>query len=197
MAQSVSDQVVALLEGVKSTDNAARQQAEAQLQQLRASNARELYQGFIATSFYNHRGSSANALCMHSTEPQYPEGYNDGNENGNLLYGTEYRSTMQSSFDKNIEGDAACVVCSRGGYAKPYVQWGRRTCSNSHRTEYSGIMMGSLSTSYRGEHLCVSDDRAVHASSSYARENAGHLYPAQIRTGLPASAYPPHSTVAC
>ena len=48
MAQTATDQQMAgLLEGLKSADNQTRTQAEAQLTQLRAGSARDLYNSFM------------------------------------------------------------------------------------------------------------------------------------------------------
>ena len=128
--------------------------------------AERLYEGFIALGRWNDRGSNAKALCLHVTNPEYPLGYDDRDQVGSSLYGAEYYPTG-GPFDRNIFGDAACVMCSHGGYAKPYVQWGRTQCSNGHLTEYSGVVMGSLdsSSAYRSEHLCVDAVRGVHSRS--------------------------------
>eukprot|EP01050_Picozoa_sp_SAG11_P038874 SAG11_NODE_16082_length_557_cov_1.006550_1_plen_44_part_01 len=41
-------------------------------------------------------------------EPEYPQGYSDSNNQGNLLFGTEYENT--GAIDANLNGDAACAV---------------------------------------------------------------------------------------
>merc|ERR1719284_1929595 len=94
----------------------------------------------MAASRYNHNGGGMEFLCMHPT-PQFPPGWKNQNNNGNLLYGVEYQNT--GSLDKNHDKDAACAVCQRDGATTTYVQWGRRTCSNGHRTEYAGLIMGN------------------------------------------------------
>ena len=66
----------------------------------------KLYDGFIAGSHYSHNGGGYNYVCMHP-EPQFPEGFNDGDHNGNLLYGTEYENT--GAIDANHDGDGACA----------------------------------------------------------------------------------------
>ena len=66
-----------------------------------------LYSGFIAGSHYIHNGGGANYICMHPA-PQYPEGYDDRDQNGNLLYGTEYQNT--GAVDQNHDGDAVSVL---------------------------------------------------------------------------------------
>eukprot|EP01050_Picozoa_sp_SAG11_P036514 SAG11_NODE_13938_length_632_cov_1.151970_1_plen_84_part_00 len=71
-------------------------------------------------------------------EPQYPEGYSDGNQNGFMMYGTEYQNT--GAIDANQDGDAACAVCQSSN-PSVMIQWGRQTCSNGFTTEYAGLIM--------------------------------------------------------
>jgi hypothetical protein len=78
----------------------------------------KLYDNFMAGSKYDHRGSGYNALCMHPS-PQWPPGASTANNNGNLLYGTEYE--VQGA---KKDMDAACAVCLAPNYVKTYVQWG-------------------------------------------------------------------------
>merc|ERR1711998_185026 len=47
------------------------------------STATTLYTGFIAGAYYTNTGGGYNHLCMHP-QPEYPEGYSTGNQNGNL-----------------------------------------------------------------------------------------------------------------
>ena len=88
-------------------------------------------------------------------------------------------------------------MCSRGGYAKPYVQWGRTQCSNGHLTEYSGVVMGSFYTRYRSEHLCVDPEREIHSRSDDHAHYAAWLFTTEIGLGLPADKYPQYREVAC
>ena len=67
-----------------------------------------LYEGFMASSRHDHNGGGYNFLCMHNT-PQYPAGHNNGDQNGNLLYGTEYQNT--GAIDQHHDKDAACSMC--------------------------------------------------------------------------------------
>merc|ERR1712096_122034 len=68
-----------------------------------------LYDGMMASGHYGHSGSGANWLCMNPA-PQWPPGMHGGNQNGALLYGSEYQNT--GAVDKNHDKDAACAVCS-------------------------------------------------------------------------------------
>ena len=55
-----------------------------------------LYDGFIAGGAHTQYGGGANYLCMHPL-PQYPIGYDDGDQNGNRLYGSEYQGTSNAA----------------------------------------------------------------------------------------------------
>merc|ERR1712048_460761 len=98
------------------------------------SGVTKLYEGFIASDYYTHPGSGYNYLCMHP-QPQFPPGVSNGNQDGALLYGVEYQNT--GAVDKNHNKDAGCVLCEhKSSTGVPYVQWGRKKCSNGHKTEY-------------------------------------------------------------
>merc|ERR1712178_375664 len=73
------------------------------------SNAEKLYGGFIAVSYYTHNGGGMNHICMHPS-PQWPSGYSNGSQQGNLLYGVEYENTGSSAGNRNHDRDAACAV---------------------------------------------------------------------------------------
>ena len=145
---------------------------------------KKLYAGFIASSRHftdNHKGDGYNYLCMHP-EPEWPEGMNTGDQNGALLMGVEYQNT--GAVDKNQHKDAVCVVCQQDYAVRvPYVQWGRKTCSNGHHLEYYGVVMASLSTQHKSEWICVDWQRSTHKTSNDADEKAGRLYTAEMRTG--------------
>jgi len=143
----------------------------------------KLYEGFIANSYYSHKhhnGGGINALCMHNS-PQYPRGYNDGDQNGNLLYGTEYENT--GALDKNHNGDAACAVCEHKTSTTVYTQWGRTSCSNGHNLEYTGYLMSTHYGQNKAENICVDKERAVHAANSNGDQNGSLLYTSEMEGG--------------
>jgi hypothetical protein len=74
-------------------------------------------------------------------KPQFPPGMSNGDQNGALLYGTEYQNT--GAVDKNHDKDAGCSVCQHNTRSTVYTQWGRRTCSNGHKLEYWGLVMAN------------------------------------------------------
>merc|ERR1711998_123351 len=108
----------------------------------------QLYEGFMAVSHYTHNGGGANFVCMHP-KPEWPSGYRNGSQQGNLLYGTEYENT--GAVDLNHDRDAACSVCQHKMSPTIYIQWGRTSCSHNHTTEYSGVIMSSSYTQKKQE----------------------------------------------
>merc|ERR1712134_230117 len=146
-----------------------------------ANGATKLYEGFMANDYYTHPGSGYNYLCMHP-QPQWPSGMNTGNQDGALLYGVEYENT--GAVDKNYQKDAACAVCQQKSSTRvPYVQWGRKSCSNGHKLEYYGLIMANrYNHNSKSEYVCVDWDRAAHARSSNANHNGGLLYTTEMQT---------------
>jgi len=143
-------------------------------------NGQLVYTGFMAGAHYNHGGSGANYICMTTSGAEAPSGYSDGNQDGGLLYGTEYQNT--GAIDANHDGDAACAVCRYNSHHKDvYVQWGRSSyCSNSHHDVYSGHSMGNHYTQHRSTRVCVHTSRETHAQSSWSDNNGALLYTTEI-----------------
>jgi len=144
-------------------------------------DSERVYEGFIAGSRYDHGGSGANYICMTTTGAEAPSGYSDGNQDGSLLYGTEYENT--GAIDANHDGDAACAVCRSVSHHKDvYVQWGRSNfCSNSHSTVYQGYVMGEKYTHHRSTRLCVHTARETHARSEWTNHNGALLYTTELQ----------------
>merc|ERR1712072_146625 len=149
------------------------------------SSANLLYTGFMASGYYSQNGGGSNFLCMHPS-PQWAPGMSNGDQNGALLYGTEYENT--GAVDKNHNGDAACSVCEHNNSPSVYVQWGRKTCSNGHRMEYYGLIMANrYSHKGKSEYLCVDWDRAVHGTSTNTDHNGALLYTTEMQTSTHSS----------
>merc|ERR1712226_1059036 len=144
------------------------------------SGSTELYEGFIANSYYTHQGDGANYVCMHPS-PQFPSGYSNGNQNGALLYGTEYENT--GAVDKSHNADAGCAVCELKTSPNVYVQWGRKTCSNGQKTVYYGLIMANhYSHRSKSTYICVDWLRGTHSASSNSNHNGALLYTTEMET---------------
>ena len=140
-----------------------------------------LYAGIMAGAAHTHAGSGANHVCLHPS-PQYPEGFNDGNHNGALLYGTEYENT--GALDLNAQKDAACAVCVLQKPGSTYVQWGRSTsCSNGHTTLYTGLVMADTFIHPKSEFVCVDTAREAHGRSVTTSHDGNLLYTTEAEQG--------------
>merc|ERR1711959_117752 len=140
----------------------------------------KLYQGWIGGSNAGHPGGGNNYLCMHP-QPQWPPGMKTCNQNGALIYGTEYENT--GAIDKNHDKDAGCVVCARKGVGSVYKQWGRTSCTNNHERIYWGLIMATHYSQRKSRFICVDFERAVHARSSNANNNGALLYTTEMEQG--------------
>merc|ERR1712048_630243 len=158
------------------------------------SGTRRLYAGWIGGGAHNQNGSGANLMCMHP-EPQKPDGASTGNQNGALIYGTEYENT--GAVDKNHDKDAGCVVCEKVGVGSVYVQWGRTQCSK-HTTEYKGLIMASRYTNQKSEFICVDLERAFHSENNNGNQNGALLYTTEMEGGSSDEGMYPHNVeVSC
>ena len=155
--------------------------------------ADKLFTGYAAGAHYNHRGSGANTMCLHPN-PTYPPGTSSGNQNGALIYGTEYQNT--GAIDKNHDKDAVCAVCAVVGVT--FEQWGRDICPQGHRTEYKGVIMSNHYTQQPGEFVCVDLERAFMVSGHEGDHNGNLWYTTEYEQGsLPNSVYKHDSEASC
>ena len=153
------------------------------------SGTRQIYDGWVGGGAHNQNGSGANLMCMHP-EPQQPEGASTGNQNGALIYGTEYENT--GAVDKNHDNDAGCVVCEKANVGSVYVQWGRQTCTNGDKTEYWGVIMAQHYSQQKGEFICVDWERAPHSTSHNGSQNGHMLYTTEMEGGAADEQMYPH-----
>ena len=160
-------------------------------------HAVQLYEGFIAGKKFDQPGGGADYLCMHP-DPEYPVGHSDGNQDGNLLYGTEYENSGVVALDGDAaNGDAACSVCQTSG-SSVYIQWGRQTCSNGHTLEYAGLVMSTKFNQRRVSNICVDRDKALHTTSDGGDQDGALLYTTEMELGSADEVlYPPNREVGC
>jgi len=157
-----------------------------------AGGSTKLYDGMMAGEHYTHNGGGYQYLCMHP-QPQWPPGYSNGNQNGNLLYGTEYQNQGTSVGNKNHDRDAACAVCQQMSSTAVYVQWGRQSCAHGHTTEYAGLIMASHYSQRKSQHVCVDFAREWHAGNHNGDHNGALLYATEMEGGSSDEALYPHN----
>jgi len=111
---------------------------------------------------------------------------------------TSHRYQNTGAADKNENQDAACVMCERPDAVQTYVQWGRQTCTNGHRTEYNGLVMADHYTYKKSEYICVDYERAARARSSAGDQNGALLYTTEMEQGSSdTTQYPNNREVGC
>jgi len=160
-----------------------------------AEHATTLYMGYAASGHHSHRGSGWEHLCLHP-EPTYPTnlGYSGGNQNGALMYGTEYQNT--GAIDKNHDKDAVCAMCAVTG--NTFTQWGRDKCPDDHRTEYKGVVMASHYSQQPSEYVCVDLERAYMTNGQEGNHDGALWYTTEFQTGsLPSSNFKNDAEVSC
>ncbi len=160
--------------------------------------ATQLYKGFMAGCYYGQNGSGSNFLCMHP-QPQYPNGHSNGNQNGGLLYGTEYENQGTSLGNRNHDRDAGCSVCLTLGHRQVYVQWGRSaSCSNGHVTMYNGLVMSAHHGHKKHQWVCVDYQRDWHGRNSNGNQNGALIYATEMEGGsADESQYPHNREIGC
>ena len=68
-------------------------------------------------------------------------------------------------------------VCVDGGISRLQCVHlvGRQTCSNKHRTEYTGLVMNTHYTQQAVRAICVDVERAIHSASNFGDDNSALL----------------------
>jgi hypothetical protein len=154
--------------------------------------ATTLYSGFTAGSHYGHSGGGANTICLHP-QPTMANQYS-GDQNGALLYGTEYENT--GSADLHHDHDAACTVCAVMGTS--YTQWGRNVCPDGQKKEYSGYIMANHYTQYKSSFVCVDEERKFTSHSNTGNSNGNLWYTTEYELGaLPGNVFSQDAEATC
>jgi len=156
-----------------------------------------VYAGYAAGAHYTHTGGGASTLCLHET-PEWLT-YDDANQNGALLYGTEYETKGYgvASLVPLQDRDARCVVCEVPRSAEVLVP-GRVSCPAGWTLEYNGYLMANHYTQLKNDWSCV--DATPEATGSSADQNGNLWYPTEVECGsLPCQAggYVQDREVAC
>lgn len=114
-----------------------------------------VYTGYAASSRYTHGGAGANTLCMASV-PTW-DAYNDGNQNGALLYGMEFETGGQAvpGFPNVHDYDGVCAVCLAPAADLGFMYPGSQVCPSGWTTQYAGYIMATHYTQTKSEFVCV------------------------------------------
>ena len=142
-------------------------------------DAQPLYDGYVAGNHSTHAGSGAGSLCLHRT-PEWLE-FNDFDQNGGLLYGTEYRTLgYVAGLDPVHDYKAECVVCEVPRATQLMIP-GRTSCPSGWTLEYNGYLMSHHFTDNASDWLCID---ATPEQRGTADVFGGHLlYPTEVECG--------------
>lgn len=156
-----------------------------------------VYSGFVASTHHTQPGSAVNQLCLASSPTWL--GFSDANQNGALLYGTEYQTQGYGviGLAPLNDLDADCALCRQPAADAMFMYPGNATCPSGWTTEYQGYLMASHYTENGREMVCVDKD-AVGRPGSAANLDGNQWYPTEVECGsLPCLPYVQDREVAC
>eukprot|EP00164_Ancoracysta_twista_P001878 GFYU01002467.1.p1 GENE.GFYU01002467.1~~GFYU01002467.1.p1 ORF type:complete len:957 (-),score=279.64 GFYU01002467.1:133-3003(-) len=128
-----------------------------------------LYQGWAAGAHHSHAGSGANLLCV-PPEQARSDSYSPRDENGGILYGTEWRTNGYgvASLKHLNKYSLGCAVCATSG-RKVFDHPGRRDCPAGSELIAKGFLFSSHYHHYRSSFVCVNAvSQQVGSSHDYA-----------------------------
>lgn len=136
-----------------------------------------IYKGFAASGQYESGGISS-ALCL-TDDPKFGGYFDDGNQNGAILHGTEYRTKSYGieSLKEFHNLNVPCVACLKQASLTIMIP-GTNQCPVDWYHEYEGYLMGPNYKHSRGEAVCVDINPKATVSSS-GQENGNLWYPTE------------------
>ena len=157
-----------------------------------------VYAGWAGGSRHDHGGSGANALCL----TQNPEWglYNDGNQNGGLVYGGEYQTSgmgLGGSFPGLHDQDPFCAVCVDNDASIEMMIPATRSCPSGWSEAYDGYLMSTHYQQGSSEFVCV-DENPEARTGSTANNDGALWYPVEAECGsLPCGPYVQNRELTC
>ena len=148
--------------------------------------ATAVYSGYAAGGNSTQSGAGAETVCL-SSQPTWLV-YDDADQNGSLIYGTEYETSAYgvAPLVAVQDRDANCVVCEVPRALKLMIP-GQTGCPTGWTVEYAGYLMSSHIQQTRQDYVCV--DAAPEAAGSSTNSDGHLLYPTEAECGaLPCQA---------
>ena len=160
-------------------------------------NGTELvYDGYTAGNHYLHGGGDT-TLCL-TKDPTWGV-YDDANDNGNLIYGTEYEMNIRgltSIFKGHHNYDAPCAVCL-AQKSSVFMYPGSMDCPDGWDVLYSGYLMSEYYQHTTADTVCV-DENAEYIEDTGANDNGNLWYPTEGECGsLPCPPYVQNREMTC
>jgi hypothetical protein len=158
-----------------------------------------IYKGFAASGAHKHGGGISSLLCL-TNNPTFA-GFDDGNQNGALLYGTEYETSDYgiATLKHLHNSDAPCAVCLKPQATLTLMIPGTANCPADWNKEYEGFLMGThYNQSSTHEAACVDIAPELRPSSNNANHDGNLWYPTETQCGsLPCPPYVANREVSC
>ncbi|XP_064604493.1 short-chain collagen C4-like [Liolophura sinensis] len=140
-----------------------------------------LYQGLMAGSHYQHKGSGGNHLCL-PLNPQWNKTFG-GHKSEPYLYGSEFElyntnpvfHQTNSGGDFFHQRDIQCAVCYTPGRPSHVMIPARLECPIGWTVEYLGFLMAAHYSHRRSEYVCVDQDPDTHPGTA-KNVNSNLLY---------------------
>lgn len=156
-----------------------------------------VYAGYAGSGHYNHSGSGTNMLCLTNAPSWSGASFSDANQNGALIYGTEFQtssgqiSTLTSFHDR----DAVCAVCLVNHASETLMIPGTNVCPTGWTQQYWGYILGSQYQQTKSEFVCVS--RTPTVAGSTANSDGALWYPTETELGTLTAPYIQNREVTC
>eukprot|EP00164_Ancoracysta_twista_P003890 GFYU01005216.1.p1 GENE.GFYU01005216.1~~GFYU01005216.1.p1 ORF type:complete len:932 (-),score=275.76 GFYU01005216.1:86-2881(-) len=116
-----------------------------------------VYAGQVAGSHYTHAGSGANLVCMNPTHKATPIESSTADQNGGLLYRTEYETHHSVNgvveLGKFHDHEVPCAVCI--AQRPSFMQPGRDDCPHNYEVEYNGYIMSDRYNHNKSTYNCM------------------------------------------
>jgi hypothetical protein len=152
-----------------------------------------VYTGYAAGSHYTHGGGGKNTLCLTDTPTWLA--FSPANENGSLIFGTEYETSTFGPLAALQNFDARCAVCLRPASVVLMIP-GAAVCPASWNLEYAGYLMSTQFGQSAGQTVCV--DQNAQPTGSVSDSNGNLWYATEAECGaLPCPPYVQDREVTC
>lgn len=138
-----------------------------------------LYSGALAGSYYGHRGSGADLVCMTSV-PRYLS-TNSGNAAGAIVYNTEYEFSNAAfpSLIAKHDYDVPCSWCQRPlSRSHSLTVPAKRECPSGFTAEFYGFLVSERHNHGKGTYICLPATANIMGSKS--NQNGALLYQVEM-----------------
>ena len=148
-----------------------------------------LYLGYVGGSYYSHRGSGANYVCL-TRNPVYGKYQNGFQTYSARIYGAEYQIHTTGIFPSSLNNhDVPCALCHVDTRATQMMIPGTNVCPIGWTREYKGYLMSEYHDHYRTMYTCV-DENPDYVPGSHADREGALFYFVEGECGsLPCKPY--------